>query len=167
MKIKNIKGDDFFVKYIPKFHNELLQKVYNEFPHYKEIASLELDVSQTSKINSVGYADFTKSSIQINNQLTEKNPKLLYEVYGHELAHLLSTFLFKKNVQHGKEWVELMEAMGLPPRESLSITLQEKKSMNVLTVKCKCFTNNLHKINKSQFHNGLYCKKCHSSLKII
>lgn len=166
MKIK-VSGSDLFKNIIPSYHNELVSKILAKFPQYKKLQNLEIHVVETSNLETVGTSKFTSMEMLINHQLTRENPKFLYEVYAHELAHFFSTLYFNSNIQHNQEWVELMEAMGLPARSEVAFSVSQLNQLKEITIQCGCYFGGTKKINRTNFSTNSVCKVCHKKYTIV
>lgn len=166
MKIK-VSGSDQFKNLIPKYHKTLMDLVLQKLPKYAILANQELSVIETSTLTSVGLSRFSTGELFINHQLTSQSPKFLYEVYGHELAHFLSTYYFKQDIQHNQEWIELMNCMNLPARESVSFSKEEIGQLQMITIECGCMFGSVKKINRTQFNSNSVCKVCHKKYTIL
>lgn len=166
MKIK-VSGSDLFQSIIPKYHEELVAKIYARYPEYKKLNHLEIKIVETSNLETVGTSKFTTMEMLINHQLTRQNPKFLYEVYAHELAHFFSTLYFNTNIQHNQEWVDLMECMGLPARPEVSFSVSQINQLKEITIKCGCYFGGTKKINRTNFSTNSVCKVCHQKYTIV
>lgn len=165
MKIKII-GSEKFKNLITRFHNEMTQIICTKIPQYQKI-NAEITVIETSQLESAGLSRFTTNELFINTQLTDKEPRFLYEVYGHELAHFFSTLYFQKNIQHGEEWQELMVVLGLPPRECVELSHYQISQTLMIVVECNCYVNSRKEVNRTKFNPNSVCPLCHHGFKII
>ena len=84
------------------------------------------------------------TTILINHYCTKHNPKLLSEVYGHELAHFMATH-GDGNSSHSGTWVDYMKCMGLPVRDNVPISPELAQWGYVAIMKCSCGTLEIHK----------------------
>lgn len=166
MQIK-IEGTPNFKNLIQSYHKTLLDLALSKNPQFSVLKNITINVIETSQIEDLGLSRFDHKQILISHQLTTNSPKLLLEVYGHELAHFLITFYLQKNIQHGPEWQKLMKDLNLPVRDKICFDAQTIKSIDFLTIKCSCYLNNSKKIHKSKWHSNLICQICHNNFKLV
>ena len=67
-------------------------------------------------VSSAGIAKVKKHCIVLNLRLLALHPDELLTVVVHEVCHLLAAKLYGERGGHGKEWKELMVALGCVPR---------------------------------------------------
>lgn len=159
MQIK-ISGDDKFKNLIHKFHNEFKKILLFKNPKYKALDKINFNVVQTSNLDVAGRASFQKQQISINACLTYNNPTRLYNIYGHEFAHCYSTLYHNKNINHGKEWVDVMHLLGLRPDTELRLSDSEAVLMQCHLATCKCLVNNQKVIHRKEVKSFSVCNMC-------
>ena len=157
-----IDGTSKFISLIQKFHNEFKNKILKKSPKYSKLESIVFQVVQTSKLDVAGRASFANSRISINACLTHNNPSRLYEIYGHELAHCYSTLFHNKNINHGKEWVEVMRLIDLKPTTELTLNPSEISFMDSHLASCNCLVNNQKIIHRKEVKSFSVCNMCYS-----
>lgn len=169
MTLMNIKisGTPNFTSLITAYHSTLLPRALHKFPEFKKLSHHTISVMETSNLSDLGLSKFDSLEMLINHQLTKSNPKLLLEVYGHELAHFLITYHLGRNVQHEAPWQAVMQALGLPPRPVVMFDAGTLSQNETLTIQCKCYLNNTKKIHRSQFRPGTICRTCHKPFTIV
>ena len=67
-------------------------------------------------VSSAGIAKVKKHCIVLNLRLLALHPDELLTVVVHEVCHLLAAKLYGVRGGHGKQWKELMVALGCEPR---------------------------------------------------
>lgn len=162
-----IKGTEQFKSLIASYHESFMKKVLVSIPKYSKLKNTTISVIETSNLEVIGKSKFTSNELLINHQLTRDNPKFLYEVYGHELAHFLSTLYFQKNIQHGSEWVKIMKVMGLPPRESAPISQEKMNQLGTLSVQCSCLFGGRKEKTQAALKVSPSCRVCNQEYVII
>ena len=160
MQIK-VEGSQNFVSMILAFHKTLWPKVLVHNPHLKKLESTTIYVYETTRITDMGISFVNKWEMLINHYFTKNNPKQLYEVYGHELAHFIA-FHGDGNISHGGTWVNYMKTMELPVRDRVHIAPELAKWANVAVIKCGCGTQEIQKSRIAQ-----RCGRCKQSIKVV
>ncbi|MEO8275363.1 MAG: SprT-like domain-containing protein [Thermoanaerobaculia bacterium] len=61
--------------------------------------------------SSLGRADFSRATIELNPHLLDRNPAELLPTLLHELGHLAAG----PRAGHGSKWKAMMQALGEPP----------------------------------------------------
>lgn len=121
------------------------------------------------KIGKEKYFRFNKKIIEINKE------KYL-SVVEHEFGHLIVSIIHKKEkvLPHGKEWKEVMRALGA--KEIGATTKEFKEEVkeaykgNLIECECKCQKHYLTKakVNKMVLENVKFkCVKCDKEVKVI
>jgi predicted SprT family Zn-dependent metalloprotease len=162
MRIK-VEGSQNFVAMIIAFHETLWPKVANRFPHLQKLEDKTIWVYETTSITDMGISFLDRWEILIQHYFTKNNPKLLYEVYGHELAHFMATH-GDGNATHSGSWVTYMKAMELPVRDAVPISPELSSWGKMAIIKCGC---SAQEIQKSSIAPQMKCGRCHKVFKII
>lgn len=163
MHIK-VEGSQNFVSMILSFHETLWPKVANRFSHLQKLEDNQtLRIYETTSISDMGISYLDRWEILINHYCTKNNPKLLYEVYGHELAHFMATH-GDGNSSHSGTWVDYMKCMELPVRDNVPISPELAQWMYIAVIKCNCSTVEIH---KSKIAPNMTCSRCGHLFRII
>lgn len=162
MQIK-VEGSQNFVDMILAFHKTLWPKVADRFPHLQKLEDRKLYVYETTRITDVGLSRLDFWEILINHYFTKNNPKFLYEVYGHELAHFMATHA-DGNTSHGGTWINYMKTMELPIRDTVPISPELEQWKYIAVIKCNCST---HEIQKSKIAPNMACNRCGQTFRIV
>lgn len=162
MRIK-VEGSQNFVSMILAFHKTLWPKVANKFTHLQKLEDKTLWIYETTTISHMGVSKLDTWEILINHYFTKNNPSLLYEVYGHELAHFMATH-GDGNVTHSGTWVTYMKTMELPVRESVPISPELEKWGQIAVIRCQCGASEIH---KSKLSPGMRCSRCFQPFSLV
>ncbi|MBK8201819.1 MAG: hypothetical protein IPK68_05715 [Bdellovibrionales bacterium] len=163
MHIK-VEGSQNFVSMILAFHETLWPKVANRFPHLQKLEDNQiLRIYETTRITDMGIAYLDRWEILLNHYFTKNNPKLIYEVYGHELAHFMATH-GDGNTSHSGSWVDYMKCMELPVRDNVPISPEMAQWGYMAIMKCSCGTLEIH---KSKIAPKMTCSRCGHQFRII
>lgn len=118
------------------------------------------------KGSRAGIAYYHENLIRLNSALLNENAdKFIYEIPGHEAAHLIARRVFGLFIQpHGVEWARIMQITGQPPVRCHNFEVKTNK-----TYICKC-ENKKHYLSTYR-HNQILsgkrnylCSKCKSSI---
>ena len=162
MHIK-VEGSQDFVDMILAFHTTLWPKVANRFSHLQKLEDHTLRIYETTRISDMGIAYLDRWEIFINHYCTKNNPQLLYEVYGHELAHFMAAH-GDGNISHSGTWVDYMKRMELPVRDIVPLSPDLAQWMYIAIMKCSCGTLEIH---KSKIVPNMTCSRCRHPFQII
>jgi predicted SprT family Zn-dependent metalloprotease len=162
MKIK-VQGSQNFVNLVIATHTTLWPRVANLYPHLQKLEDKTLWIYETTTISDMGLSRLDRWEILINHFFTKNNPKLLNEVYGHELAHFMATH-GDNNMSHSGSWITYMKAMKLPVRDNVPISPELAQWGQIAVVRCNCGAQEIH---KSRLAPQMKCGRCHQPLQII
>ena len=140
----------------------------------KFTAELNVELSKRLAVRA-GDASPKLHRIRLNYRLLKDKPKELLDTYGHELAHLIASQLYKFRVGHGSEWAQIMIHLGLKPDRchDLDVSQFRRKRMRYIYT-CKChgreykLTQARHarseRAREATSRSVFYCSHCHEYL---
>jgi SprT protein len=155
-----------------------------------EFMDLGLDISEFQKPTILcnltgrtgGQAYHATNTIRLNKEILS-NPlhteDMAYHTVGHELAHLLVSFLYKRHMiknhlrtipkSHGAEWKAIMKLLGLKPNRTHNYTVKKVRRTMKIDYTCDCRIHKITRYRHNQCLNfgfNLKCNKCKTMLKV-
>lgn len=140
----------------------------------ENILSVDPDIDWSLKGKCAGQAcakrNDPKGKIRLNAQLIEKcTEDQMKNTVGHELAHLICSFIYPGVKPHGMEWKKVMMAMGLEPSRCHSYNFAPAKKTKRFKYICKKCGHvhplTTYKHNKMKINPHHYICKCNGFME--
>jgi len=111
---------------------------------------IEVKLSSSMRTNG-GTATYRTNHIQLNYRLFVKNPDYLKQTYGHELAHLVSYWIYGRDgMGHKHKWQSIMKLIGLKAKRCHKMKVKKAKWKRY-PVYCGC--SKPHRLTRTKYLN--------------
>jgi predicted SprT family Zn-dependent metalloprotease len=132
----------------------------------------EVTVEINPRMRSTGgKANYANNVVELNYRLLANNMAELEQTFVHELAHLISVYLFGTLGRgHGRRWQSVMNKLGYAPDRCHSLdTSHLKHNRRKFTYTCGCTTFKLGVVRHRKIEKGskYFCRKCSKTLTYV
>lgn len=155
------------------FINETYKKLLARLNKNYKLYSLVLEdkkIKLSFKTLGVIAGEAKENNISLNYDLLNRQPELFEENLGHELAHSICHFIYKKPMGHGEEWLKIMKALEVKATANHTYNVSDLrlKNQTVYAYQCKCRQHKISEEGHSKFQNSnCICKFCKTEVTYL